>query len=421
MKRMKNALLAMLFLASASLVQAQSENADLNFDYQVEPSLVYYAPETPELQIAVYNKGESKTTSNVKLNITTDKFEPVYAMAQSVSLSEGDSTKLIYNFILPEPGFYRCTLSENDAQVKRFNIGYEPKSIVSLPDGQPDLKEFWDMTKAELAAVAPEYQLTQIKDDNNKNRKLYLVKMKSLGGEEISGYYSVPVKKGKYPAVISYMGYGSKPWIPGGTPGYVEFVLSTRGQGLNEPANTYGDWITYGLEDKNNFYYRGAFMDLVRAIDFVESRPEVDTNRIYAEGGSQGGAFSLAAAALDDRLCAIGPTIPFLSDYQDYFQIVHWPAEPVLKKQKELGISDAKLYQMLSYFDIKNLASWIKCPVIMGIGLQDEVCPPHTNMSSYNRISSEKEIYIYPLNEHNTPDSWGNTRMEFFDKQNKNN
>ena len=421
MKRMKNALLAMLFLASASLVQAQSENADLNFDYQVEPSLVYYAPETPELQIAVYNKGESKTTSNVKLNITTDKFEPVYAMAQSVSLSEGDSTKLIYNFILPEPGFYRCTLSENDAQVKRFNIGYEPKSIVSLPDGQPDLKEFWDMTKAELAAVAPEYQLTQIKDDNNKNRKLYLVKMKSLGGEEISGYYSVPVKKGKYPAVISYMGYGSKPWIPGGTPGYVEFVLSTRGQGLNEPANTYGDWITYGLEDKNNFYYRGAFMDLVRAIDFVESRPEVDTNRIYAEGGSQGGAFSLAAAALDDRLCAIGPTIPFLSDYQDYFQIVHWPAEPVLKKQKELGISDAKLYQMLSYFDIKNLASWIKCPVIMGIGLQDEVCPPHTNMSSYNRISSEKELYIYPLNEHNTPDSWGNTRMEFFGKQNKNN
>ena len=57
----------------------------------------------------------------------------------------------------------------------------------------------------------------------------------------------------------------------------------------------------------------------------------------------------------------------------------------------------------------------------MGIGLQDEVCPPHTNMSIYNRISSEKEIYIYPLNEHNTPDSWGNTRMEFFGKQNKNN
>ena len=113
----------------------------------------------------------------------------------------------------------------------------------------------------------------------------------------------------------------------------------------------------------------------------------------------------------------MGPTIPFLSDYPDYFQIVHWPAEPVLAKQKDLGLSDAQLYQTLSYFDIKNLASWIKCPVIMGIGLQDEVCPPHTNMSSYNRLSTEKELYIYPENEHNTPDSWWNTRMEFFDKQ----
>ena len=81
-------------------------------------------------------------------------------------------------------------------------------------------------------------------------------------------------------------------------------------------------------------------MDLVRAVDFVSSRPEVDTECIFAEGGSQGGAFSMAAAALDNRFCAIGPTIPFLSDYPDYFKTVHWPAEPVLKKQKELGMSD---------------------------------------------------------------------------------
>jgi cephalosporin-C deacetylase len=320
--------------------------------------------------------------------------------------------------VLPEPGFYRCRLTEKtnsgSVEIKRFNIGYEPTAIVSLPDAPSDLKAFWDETKAELAKVEPEYKLTLIPDSSDNRRKLYLVTMKSFGGVEISGYYSTPAKKGKYPAIISYMGYGSKPWVPSGTPGYVEFVLSVRGQALQEPNNIYGDWITYGLDAKENYYYRGAFMDLVRAIDFIASRPEVNTAQIFAEGGSQGGAFSLAACALDNRICAAAPTIPFLSDYPDYFKIVHWPAQPILNKQREMGLSDEHLYTLLSYFDIKNLAGWIQCPIIMGVGLQDEVCPPHTNFAGFNRIPSEKKYYIYPLNGHNTPESWWNAHLDFF-------
>ena len=416
---MKNWLIGFCFLGSCITLSAQSDKADLKLNYRIDPTndWVYYAPASPQIGMTVINDNDSQMSSTVKLEVMTDQYVPLCMLSQSVSLQNGDSVNLNFDFTVPSPGFYRCAVWENNEVVKRFNIGYEPESIVSLSDAQPDLREFWDRAKAELAQVAPEYQLTQITDDTNKSRKLYLVKMKSLGGEEISGYYSVPTKKGKYPAVISYMGYGSKPWIPGGSADEIHFVLSVRGQGLQEPTNKYGDWITYNLNSKDDYYYRGAFMDLVRAVDFVSSRPEVDTECIFAEGGSQGGAFSMAAAALDNRFCAIGPTIPFLSDYPDYFKTVHWPAEPVLKKQKELGMSDNELYQMLSYFDIKNLSPWIECPVIMGVGLQDEVCPPHTNFSGYNRISTDKEYYIYPLNGHNTPDSWNEARKVFFEKQ----
>ncbi|MCC8188565.1 MAG: acetylxylan esterase [Bacteroides sp.] len=408
--------------ALAFSLSAQTEREKSLLDYEVEltSDWVFYAPDQPRIEVKVVNNNNARTTSALQLHITRDTHEPLYTFSQSAQVAAGESAQMQFAFSLPEPGFYRCLLTEQaqgkEVEVKRFNIGYEPEQIVSLPDAQPDLREFWDRARAELAQVAPEYELTLIPDSSDYRRKLYLVKMKSLGGEEISGYYSVPTKKGKYPAVISYMGYGSKPWVPGGTPGYVEFVLSVRGQALQEPANTYGDWITYGLDDKENYYYRGAFMDLIRAIDFVASRPEVRTDAIFAEGGSQGGAFSMAAAALDNRLRAIGPTIPFLSDYPDYFRIVHWPAQPVLNKQRELGLSDEEMYRTLSYFDIKNLAAWIECPVIMGVGLQDEVCPPHTNFSGYNRISTGKKYHIYPLNGHNTPDSWWQTRMDFFAK-----
>lgn len=415
---MKYWLLSVCLFCSSLSLSAQGDKTELNFNYRIDPfnNWVYLAPSTPQVEVVVFSKSDKKSSAVVKLEIMTDQYQSLSSLSQVVTLLEGDSTHLKFDFTVPAPGFYRCVVSENNSAVKRFNIGYEPESIVSLSDAQPDLKEFWNKAKEELAQIAPEYQLTQVTDDANKNRKLYLVKMKSLGGEEISGYYSVPVKKGKYPAIISYMGYGSKPWIPGGTPGYAEFVLSTRGQGLQEENNQYGDWITYNLDSINDYYYRGAFMDLVRAVDFIASRPEVNTDYIFAEGGSQGGAFSLAAAALDHRFCAIAPTIPFLSDYPDYFKIVQWPATPMLNKQKELAMSDSDLYKNLSYFDIKNLTPWIQCPVVMAVGLQDEVCPPHTNFSGFNRITTEKEFYIYPLNGHNTPDTWWNTRMSFFEK-----
>ncbi len=42
-------------------------------------------------------------------------------------------------------------------------------------------------------------------------------------------------------------------------------------------------------------------MDVVRAIDFMASRSTSDMDNLFAEGQSQGGAFTYAAAALSGR------------------------------------------------------------------------------------------------------------------------
>ena len=93
-----------------------------------------------------------------------------------------------------------------------------------------------------------------------------------------------------------------------------------------------------------------------------------------------------------------------------------WPGDPIINAAREKGISDDELYKTLSYFDVMNFTDRIACPVIMAIGLQDPVCPPHTNFAGYNNIKTEKSWVCYPLSGHNVWEQkeWPKTKEDFF-------
>ena len=393
----------------------------------IENDWVFAESEQGKIEVRLQNATTQAVSSTVHLKMTTDDYKPVAELYRLVTIAAGSTSSVVCSFDFPDPGFYRCTITQlisgRVSEPRQFNIGYAPEKIISPVDAKPDFRLFWEQTRKELDQVAPEFKMTLIKESSTKIKNAYRVSMKSLGGEIIEGYYVVPVKKGKYPVIVSYMGYGSNPWMPdtNNESEFASFVLSTRGQGLmmNTQNSVYRRrWITYGLESKETYYYRGAYMDLIRAIDFVESRPEIDETNIFVEGGSQGGAFTLVACALDSRIKAGAPNVPFLSDFKDYFQIVNWPRDDFNNYLRENPTDTwERIYDVLSYFDVKNLAPLIKCPIIMGIGLQDETCPPHTNFSGYNQITSPKEYRVCATCGHTPGPRWNGTMMEFFKKE----
>ena len=59
-------------------------------------------------------------------------------------------------------------------------------------------------------------------------------------------------------------------------------------------------------------------------------------------------------------------------------------------------IPEDEIYKTLSYIDIKNLAPWIKAPVLMSIGLVDKTCPPHINFAAYNQLNVPKGVCGIP-------------------------
>ena len=381
----------------------------------------FYSSESQYIKIKLKNTSDKAIWINTILKISTDNYIAIDSINFPVKLRGNSTLEATIPFKLTNPGFYRFKLflqrNNEISDPEKFNIGYEPEKIISIRDAKPDFESFWTQTLSELNKVEPKFKMKLIPEQSTGMRNIYQVEMMSFGNIKIEGFYACPKKEGKYPAIASFMGYGSGPYYPltDSNIDFAEIIISVRGQGIQKANSAYGDWITWGLESKENYYYRGAFMDLVRAVDFLVSRPEVDANKIVAEGGSQGGAFTIVAAALDHRIKAAAPSIPFLSDYRDYFQIAPWPRSS-FETYLKLHPNDSwdRIYDLMSYFDIKNFSSWILCPIFMAVGLQDEVCPNHINFAAYNLIQSKKRYIIYPDQGHGTPSAWSDLKREFF-------
>lgn len=395
----------------------------------------------PSFSVQLENPNAAAVEASVKVRIVSDMKKDVYSVEKKVKVTKKGSEEITVSIpVAVAPGFYTAHISLDGKTVKTIPFGLSPFEIVSAPDKQPDYDTFWSSALTQLEGVEMNAELTEITSRSSEKRKVYLVEMNSvpdgLTGEPVTirGYYVEPQDGKKHPVIMHYYGYDdqkprNKADCPygGSDDTYAEFYLSTRGQVLNNRTaalrvpdgkgdfvNTYGDWFAFQFGDKDGYYYRGAFMDVVQGIRFMATRPTSDMSNVFAEGSSQGGAFSYAAAALSPySLRAIAPCVAFLGDFPDYFKIVSWPANTA--RANKGSMTDEEMYAFLSYFDTKNLATRISCAVIACSGLVDGTCPPHTNIAPYNNLlSTDKQYYFYPKLGHQIPGDWNRKYSDFF-------
>ena len=55
-----------------------------------------------------------------------------------------------------------------------------------------------------------------------------------------------------------------------------------------------------------------------------------------------------------------------------------------------------EIFTKLGYIDIQYLAPRIRAKVEMYTGLRDTICPPSTQFAAFNKITSEKNVVIFP-------------------------
>ena len=222
-----------------------------------------------------------------------------------------------------------------------------------------------------------------------------------------------------HPAIIIFHGYqgSSGDWVDDNkmafvAQGFTVASLDCRGQGGdsqdfgNTIGNTIRGHIIRGLNEKdpNKLLFKQIFLDTVLLTKIVMNLPDVDENRIGITGVSQGGGLSIACASLVPEIKMVAPVLPFLSDYKRVWELdqainpsnSYFELHDYFRRFDPLHHSEKEIFEKLGYIDIHHLAPRIKGEVLMAISLLDTVCPPSTQFAAFNKISSKKEVVVYP-------------------------
>jgi cephalosporin-C deacetylase len=147
------------------------------------------------------------------------------------------------------------------------------------------------------------------------------------------------------------------------------------------------------------FWEDGVYMDVLRGIDYLNTRDDVDSTRVGAMGSSQGWAISLCIAALEPQVRAVVAQLPFLCNAHENTHL--------LSMQINL--------ETFKYFDSLNFAPKIKVPVLLSSGGRDTTCPSCTIDAVFDRLPGIKSLIHYPDSDHTASHDFYRMGWEWMD------
>jgi len=387
----------MTFSLTAFLAASLATAGTLSLNWATDREPVSYQPkDTMTFTVQLVDDGKPLAGKMLKWLRTGDdgqtaKGEAVSSEAQPVAITTSTD----------KPGFVRLEISVFNADgtpVKdakgaalKFEggAGVQPELLAGYPE-PADFDAFWLKQKARLAAVPMKAELKEV-TAKKPGFKVYDVKIDCAGGKPVSGYLSIPenAKEKSLGAQLNVHGYGVGGADQQSWSGSIVLDINAHGiENGREPeyykALQEGALKGYAFNNDENAkpetaYFNGMMLRVMRALEYIKSRPEWNGKTLVAAGGSQGGLQAITAAALDRDVTQCNAYKPWCCDLGGI-------------KLNRLRGWRPDYADGLGYYDTATMGKRITCPTTITAGLGDYVCPPSGVSVLYNNIKAPKSI-----------------------------
>ena len=247
-------------------------------------------------------------------------------------------------------------------------------------------------------------------ESETDTHKLYNVTYRSVNYKKVTGLLSVPKNTDKPTPVIillhgagdrktvDYIAYGNQFFTK---KGYAVFRID-----ISKHGDRIEDKYKLSFSGKTRYWSREIItqtvFDLRRAVDFIETRNELDASKIGFLGISLGGITGTVFCGVEKRV-----KVPV---------IVLAGGQLNLRYGKKALGSDAKDYT--SIIEPKNFVKQIAPrPLLMINAENDEIIPPIMSKLMYQEAKKPKNIIWYPAKHHTIPiDKVYQEGFNWFDK-----
>ena len=390
-------LLALLALATGVRAQIRGNNIIVT----VEPDHKdwnYRVGETAGFTVEVRRSGT--LVDNVSVDYEAGPEMYPSEKRQGVVLKDGT---MKHKGKMQKPGFYRLKVVAHVGgrdYTGTCTAAFSPEQLQPTTVMPADFDSFWEKAIEEARWTSLEPTKRLLPERSTKDVNVYEVSFQNMRwGSRTYAILCVPVKEGRYPALLRVPGAGVRPYQ--GDPwtaakGVIVLEIGIHGIPVTMEQSIYdqlangalnGYW-NYGMDDRDQSYYKRVVLGCIRAIDYIEEFTPWDGKNLAVTGSSQGGFLSLATAGLDKRVSCYGAVHAALCDHTASLKGVAcgWPhyfygsLSPNPSPKGE-GSKDGSLKSKVEtsrYYDGVNFARRITCPGWFSFGYNDDVVPPTT-------------------------------------------
>ena len=316
---------------------------------------------------------------------------------------------------MSKPGFYRVDVTAH-VDGKDYKgacaAAFSPEKLQPTTVMPQDFSDYWQNAIKEARKIDLNPTKRLLPERCTKDVNVYEVSFQNIQWNwRTYGILCVPVKEGKYPALLRVPGAGVRPYggdIYTASQGAITLEIGIHGISVTMDQKVYDDvfngalmnYWNWGMDNRDDSYYKRVIIGCIRALDYIEEYTPWNGQQLGVSGSSQGGFLSLATAGLDKRVTYYAPVHAALCDHTASLVGVAcgWPHYFYWNKGKgqEKQIETSRYYDGVNFARLidNNQKGWFS------FGYNDDVVPPTTAWATYNTVKGPKEISPYQATWH---------------------